>query len=259
MTHRAVMVLSILAAILSIIAIFVFLCSCANTPLSDAEPDKACVEHSKATLDACVIVEPRNHAALHAVIANIASQVSCNIKLFHGILNIALVTDIAQKYPGRVILYNLGVENLSIQDYNKLLYDINFWRLVGESDDKVLMFQTDSGICIESDPGVLAKALEHDYCGAPWNASCMGNGGFSIRRVGAMIDALTTHTTDNGNEDTFFARTVTNKCSMDTAYSFSQEQVASNITPFGFHAPWKYGHCPCSQSSLIQTLQYVMK
>jgi hypothetical protein len=74
----------------------------------------------------------------------------------------------------------------NIKDYNFLLMSVGFWRPLLKYD-RVLLFQTDSGILR---PGV-EEFLRYAYIGAPWPFDHRGgNGGFSIRNPEAMIAAI---------------------------------------------------------------------
>ena len=77
-----------------------------------------------------------------------------------------------------------------ISHYNEIMMDISFWKEF-EHFQKVLIFQTDTMIYRSG----IEQFYEYDYVGAPWPTElrlpvCVGNGGFSLRTISAMIDCL---------------------------------------------------------------------
>jgi len=78
----------------------------------------------------------------------------------------------------------------SVKDYNLIMLNISFWKLFIEYN-KVLIFQLDTMIYKCG----IENFLEFDYIGAPWPiinniSNNVGNGGFSIRTISAMIYCL---------------------------------------------------------------------
>jgi hypothetical protein len=112
-----------------------------------------------------VIVEPREHAALEAVVQNIARASGLPVTIVHGTQNGAFARGIADRCPQVDVLAEMNAENLDIRSYNKLWLHPSIWTNVGPGD-KILKFEVDAGACGE--PAGLQAALEYDYCGAPW-------------------------------------------------------------------------------------------
>ncbi len=191
-----------------------------------------------------VIVEPREHKALEYVLENFAKNLDKNwsILIMHGKTNERYVKDILHKklgkYKGRISLYNMQVENLSIEDYNDLLTSHKFYQRI--PTETFLIFQTDSIICEECSD-YINEFLEYDYVGAP-NKEWVGNGGLSLRKKSKMIEVLNKNKRMPGeNEDIFFTKKENNLYIPDlkTANRFSNE---GNYSPnsFGVHKPWWY-------------------
>jgi|UniRef100_A0A6C0IPE7 hypothetical protein len=191
-----------------------------------------------------VIVEPREHAALEYVLQNALDNLEENwdVHIFHGIKNKQFVVDIIDNklsaFKDRIVLQNMYVENLSIEEYNRLMTSIDFYEKI--PTETMLVFQTDSIICEECKEYV-NEFLQYDYVGAP-NKEWVGNGGFSLRKKSKMIDVLKTDKRAEGeNEDVFFTKKE-HKLFMpdiETANRFSNE---GNYSPnsFGVHKPWWY-------------------
>jgi len=146
---------------------------------------------------AAVIVEPRNfELALPLVILNAISVLPENwqLYLFHGTKNRVLCEELARftenSFGRRVILVPLASPNLTIPEYNQLLCSTWFWEQI-ETWSHVLVFQTDSYL-LENSSHKIDEFLDFDYVGAPWKHLRNlrgGNGGLSLRRKSAMIDA----------------------------------------------------------------------
>ncbi len=162
-----------------------------------------------------VIVETREHHALETVIENVIEQCGIRVQLFHGTtnLNFILSGKIATFIEsGKVILSKLNTDQLKEQQYNALLLSNRFWnRLIGRK--KVLIFQTDSLCCSESDY-TLDEFLMFDYIGACWDRNRPinliidgGNGGFSLRDWRQSVDCLSRFQARlwGGGEDGYFA------------------------------------------------------
>ena len=196
------------------------------------------------TLDVAVIVEPRLHPHLAPVIRNIMSNLpdSTKVQLFHGTNNLDFINQHLGKYisTGRLRLTNLGVQNLTINDYNKLLTSKTFWNSI--SGENILIFQTDSCLC-RNGQYKLHKLLGYDYIGAPWKLSSLpirtgGNGGLSFRKKSKMLEVCERY--QSGNEDMFF--------SSQKSFRYPTRLLAKNLfietipgeQPFGVHKPWDY-------------------
>lgn len=162
-----------------------------------------------------VIVESRKHPSLEYVVNQFSQRLDIGIQLFHGTANESYIRDssvsklIERK---KVILTSLGVENLSTVQYNALLLSMDFWNTV-EGREKILIFQTDSIVCPNSDYE-LGDFLEFDYIGSNWPRERPvgmiidgGNGGLSLRDWKASMKCLKQFPSDlwPGGEDGYFA------------------------------------------------------
>jgi hypothetical protein len=203
-------------------------------------------------LHGAVIIEPRNHMALEDVIDNIIINLDVPIIIFHGTENIKLVDNIISKYPNsKFKKYNLNIKNLTITDYNNLLLSNNFWNKSEYFGNRILLVQTDSGIC---NVDMIKFSLDYDYCGAPWPRKdiIVGNGGFSLRNTKIMkylikkyIHLYPLKIKDGQNEDVFFSYFLNkyysnNICPVNIAKKFSSENKV-NKHAFGFHK--NYDNC----------------
>jgi hypothetical protein len=95
------------------------------------------------------------------------------------------------------------------------------------------------------------ELFKYDYIGAPWppgsgwarNAKYkVGNGGFSLRRVSAMLEITASRENEHGGypEDEFFAEKTKNLPTEEIAARFANEYVPSP-DPVGFHGIWRAG------------------
>lgn len=215
------------------------------------------VERRDVGINRAVIVEPRNHRALRAVVQNVCAHTSLPITLYHGTRNDTLARDVARECACVDTLVNMGVANLTWDQYQGTLKDRAFWDRVDA--DKVLVFQTDSGICEDSD-ATIGDFDPYDYCGALWAAGnvrkgkSVGNGGFSVRSVRAMRSLSGESALP---EDVHFslgceASAACTMCPESVAERFATELVASGpgVRPFGFHKPFGFSKamktCPFS-------------
>lgn len=197
----------------------------------------------------CVIVEPRCHSLLEGVLKNfmyLLAPKGWGLIIFHGTQNETFIKDITKDWSN-LYLINLNKENLTVSEYNQLLYSRDFWILLQKIGcEYSLIFQTDV-ILLKSN---VDDFLCYDYVGAPWNPLlpwCFnktlpgGNGGFSLRNVNAMLECLSTfHFNPNMNEDGFFSfacQKLSKKMPDITISShFSVESFFYN-DPIGLHKP----------------------
>ena len=209
-----------------------------------------------------VIVEPRRHKALEKVLVNISEKLGCPITIVHGLGNKDYVLDISRRIPEVDMILELNAWNLNANMYSKLFIQEFFWDEIRKGEGKILIFQTDSGICGDGDE--IHRYLEWDYCGAPWtkinslwrrigdslnvDKRRVGNGGFSIRNPEMAKKHIRIHDRRwRENEDKFFSKL----CSMDgdcqicdfgTAREFACEKI-DNPDAWAFHNNWKVKGC----------------
>lgn len=208
-----------------------------------------------------IIIEPRKHKALKFVLQNILENLNSdwNIIVFHGNLNKEYINNIINNelliYKNRIQLINLNVDNLTINEYSKLLKTKDIYNYI--PTEMFLIFQTDS-IILKENKDKIYNYLEYDYVGAPWPFinNEIGNGGFSLRRKSKMIEIIEkcpytninindiTHyiiKKDNDNEDVYFSLlcpTVNiKKPTYEEALKFSSESIW-NSESFGIHKVW---------------------
>jgi len=202
-----------------------------------------------------VIIEPRKHKALEFVLTNFTSMLDNRWKfiIFHGNRNINYINKIINEKlindRNRIQLINLNVDNLTIHDYNSLLYDPKFYDNI--NTEIFLIFQTDTMICSKYKDNIY-NFLNYDYVGAPqWEGENVGNGGLSLRRKSKMleiidkcIDRKMYSPNQLHNEDSFFSnicidKVKINKPSFNEAKEFAIEGVYSDKS-FGIHKLWGY-------------------
>lgn len=201
-----------------------------------------------------IIVELRRHPALELVIDNVQTKLNIPITLVHGWHNRQFANDIYNSRSFVDTLVEVNADNLDQTSYSTLLTDEGFWKSLnlGRADQRVLIFQTDSGICGYGKD--LDKFLNYDLCGANWYADWysvenkqMVNGGLSLRNPQAMLRLIQNNKDDTnreGYEDYLF----TNWCRKDDECSVCPEQVANIFStekyqtktskPWGFHKNW---------------------
>lgn len=197
-----------------------------------------------------IIIEPRCHRALSFVLNNILTNLSddWNVVICHGTKNVDFVKKIIEtdlkKYERRISLQNVGVENLDIQGYNRIVVTKEFHDYI--PTEMFLVFQTDS-IIIPKYAFLLEAFMKYDYVGAPWAhenpmAGHIGNGGFSLRRKSKMLEIINKIPYQEGiPEDVYFgmASVEMKRPTWEEAKLFSVEAEYSPVS-FGCHAPYKY-------------------
>jgi len=122
----------------------------------------------------------------------------------------------------------------NVVDYNNIMLDIKFWKELSMYSH-VLIFQTDTMMFKYG----LENYLKYDYIGSPWPltyglAEGVGNGGFSLRSIQAMIQCL-----EKKNEikigtykdDKKYLLQFKGNYPEDVFYSFAMNQLNFNISP----------------------------
>jgi len=193
-----------------------------------------------------IIVEPRKHDALEFVLNNFLTNLNndWSIVIYHGLNNEEYINNILDNisfdFKKRISLINLNINNLTIDDYIKLMVDKNFINSI--PTETFLIFQTDTMIC-ESSKDLINNFLNYDYVGAPWANGFVGNGGLSLRKKSKMLEILDKcKYNDSGViEDIYFSfgckNVSINKPSFNEAKKFAIEQVYNNES-FGIHKAW---------------------
>jgi hypothetical protein len=203
-----------------------------------------------------VIIEPRKHNALEFVLTNFTYMLDnrWNFIIFHGNQNKNYINDIIStkliNHINRIKLINLNVDNLTIHDYNVLLYNPLFYTNI--PTEIFLIFQTDTLIC-DKFKNTIYKFIEndYDYIGAPYLNKTIGNGGLSLRKKSKMLEIISKcgdrkqfSPQQLHNEDAFFSQVCNDRVniklpSFEDAKEFSIETVYSDKS-FGIHKAWEY-------------------
>ena len=196
-----------------------------------------------------IIVEPRCHKALSFVLENFTSNLSdeWSFIIFHGNKNIEFILTIINTklvaHKNRIQLVNLGVDNLSSDDYNNLFkYNKDFYQHI--PTETFLVFQTDT-IIFGKHKDLINNFLKYDYVGAPWGCQfrenlTVGNGGLSLRKKSKMLEIIEKEGENDDPEDVYFSdpkHVSIFKPSKQEAMFFSVEQIFNPIS-FGCHKPW---------------------
>lgn len=168
-----------------------------------------------------------------------------------------------------VLGHDVEVHSLSALDcglftmeaYNEVLKNTSFWQDLHAKGYTKCMIVQDDGFLIHGEN--IQRYLRYDYIGAPWmdvpdnayikkhiNADLVGNGGFSIRGVNAMLKVtqqyqepeLFYHNINEIPEDVYFVKYLTDDVApFHVAKNFSIEQVrCDGRTCAGFHKFWAY-------------------
>jgi mannosyltransferase OCH1-like enzyme len=164
---------------------------------------------------------------------------------------------IANKLNNNINVEILPYELKSLKDYNDIMLNISFWKLLTKYD-RVLIFQNDTMLYKNN----IADFYQYDYIGAPWYpirqiAKNVGNGGLSMRNISAMIYCLENEKTvkipyntmynyekyfvfkGKYPEDVFFSYAMLqfdyNVADMNTASLFSIESCLYNDYVLGSH------------------------
>jgi hypothetical protein len=198
----------------------------------------------------CVIVEPRPHRRLLAVLSTISAHLpNAAITILHSKAH-----PLPTKLQNAKNIKKIPVcdENLTRPQYSELLTSPRLWDEILEAPYS-LVFQTDTGIRVNN----ILRFLEYDYVGAPWSWMVagshhiqVGNGGFSLRNRKVMSAIVNKYipdphwkdpvTNEEGEaEDIFFARNLVHwetaiLPSYEVASSFSVEHNMHE-NPMGFH------------------------
>lgn len=213
---------------------------------------------------AAVIIEPRRHKAIEFVLQKFCEALpeDWSILFFHGNKNLSFVRTILEKHvllKRRVILINLGIDNLTTREYSRLLSKRSCIYDHLLETDYFLIFQTDS-LIFKQNIALLDYFIDggYDYVGSPWlicnyqptrDRDFIGNGGFSLRKTKTMLHILDTYDCDENDqghmEDLFFTtrfeKISVKKPSYEMAMKFGVDEVFSPIT-LGCHKPWV--NCP---------------
>lgn len=162
-----------------------------------------------------VIVETRKHDAIDTIVNSFINNLNIPVQIFHGNRNrdFILSTSISELVKKRVVyLTHLDIDDLCASKYNELFLSKTFWkRIVGRN--KILIFQTDSFLCSNSDY-TIKNFMKYDYIGSKWPRYRPvglimdgGSGGLSLRDWGKTYECLKRFPPKYwwGGEDGYFA------------------------------------------------------
>lgn len=215
-----------------------------------------------------IIVEPRKHRALEFVLKNFTDNLDeqWDFVIYHGSTNVDFISDIISRNESikkrTIKMVNLGVNNLSTEEYSKLFYNPSFYDSI--PSDQFLVFQTDT-LINKNYKHKIYEFIKYDYVGAPWinihdknGEYAVGNGGLSLRKKSKMLEMIERYgdlcLRDNktnkhfGYEDRFFSNTCEvhleglelYKPPWDVAANFAIETIIYTTNPFGIHKAYSY-------------------
>lgn len=217
---------------------------------------------------AAVIVETRKSIIFKSVVLHTMNMLGSRWKLIviHGTDNAQFVRNALASLHG-VIYYNLNQARLNDSSYNSLMKNPSTWKYIHScSVEKALVFQIDSLLLQRN----YQPFLQWDYIGAPWKVTNnayvgineagvsiptlsrefrVGNGGLSIRDVGAMLSIARMNVTSASDEqeDLFYVRNLHKNgyqvASLHAASRFALEVMVPEIDVndlFGIHQSWLY-------------------
>ena len=160
-----------------------------------------------------VIVETRPIKQLLFVINNYFEKINFPLLIFTSKNTANYVLSNLMEHFDRnlMIIAEINADNLSPNEYNKILLDKDFWSLIPFK--RALFFQTDSLICKDSKYKI-EDFFEFDYIGSAWDHNRPinlridgGSGGFSLRNVDLSKMAIQKFGINHwpGGEDGYFA------------------------------------------------------
>lgn len=196
------------------------------------------------------MIEPRKHKALELVLNNFNRNLNEDWKftIYHGNLNREYIEDIIERngMKSRTTLLDLNVDNLTLEEYNGILYRKDFYDNI--DTEMFLIFQTDTLLNDNSRDNVY-KFMKYDYVGAPWDNNNVGNGGLSLRRKSKSLELINYAEAKNYYyycdwEDNFFSNLMDlnihyRKPTAIKSRQFSVEKIYSPNS-FGLHKCWFY-------------------
>lgn len=184
-----------------------------------------------------------------------------HFQVYYGSNNKHILTKFSEYIDsGKMSIWDMNVDNLTIQSYSYLLTSETFWRTI--QSENVLIFQTDSITCSQS-PFDITQFYKYDFIGAPLTPYvnnllsfyflCQGylinshsmNGGLSFRKKSKMLDVIKYYPWNELiTEDVWFCINLPkvggNLPPREVAEKFSYESCSNiNVIPWGVHKPLK--------------------
>lgn len=213
------------------------------------------------TNPAMVIVEPRPHPKLAAVLQNFHERMPLNWKLyvFHGNSTAEFATQAAAPIQGKgrkIFLMPLDTDNLTADQYNALFNTKEFWNRIDA--EEILIFQTDTALCGNPLKRPIDEFLKYDYIGCAYNNTQIadknspwpgvvfyGVGGLSFRKKGFTLSCIDKYGGKGLPEDVLFSKCVHESPNKpDSAQRIADFCAQSSIGSdrvFGVHKTnWEY-------------------
>lgn len=194
-----------------------------------------------------VFVDFRKDLHFEYIIKNalIKLKGQCMITFVCGPSNYQYIKNLCKDISENIYVNYIDKNINSVKQYNKLCYDLNFWKnLKGE---KILLHQFDAFI-INSN---INDFMDYDYVGGYWDkpqkGTHIGNGGFSLRTKNVIIKILETCKINHKiEEDIFFGSILNdNKKLGKLAPNHIAKEFAIDgnysLNKFGCHKFWKDG------------------
>ena len=228
-----------------------------------------------------VIVEPREENLVK--ILNHFMKVMppyTHFQVYHGTKNADIIYNNFKNHiqSNKISVWNMGVDNLSIQGYSALLTSKSFWNSV--QGERTLVFQTDAITCGKS-KFKIQDFVEYDFVGAPLSTTIsiliniffMGkgyvtghsrfyNGGLSYRTKSKMLDVIKKYPWDQlCPEDIWFCAFLPRIGGVlparESAREFSFESETLTCTPWGLHKPRKEYDQLCKICPEVKEIPYI--
>jgi hypothetical protein len=208
-----------------------------------------------------ILIEFRNLPHVEFIIKNAIIKLGASFShtIVCGNHNYSMMKQICDNISPNIKIIKLEKNNITINEYNNLFYDLSFWeRFYG---NKLLFYQEDTIIFKNN----INEFLQYDYVGAPWdlaqnpNFPSVGNGGFSLRNRNMLMGIVrdrgemndfksmnkkhrSGYTLENIPEDIFFSLSllklnIGNVPDPNTASYFSTEIIV-NKDSLGGHQFW---------------------
>jgi hypothetical protein len=181
---------------------------------------------------AMLIVEPRNHPNLAAVIQNFDKNMpkDWDLYFFYGKGLQENAKEVTKTVTGRkVILNELEMDNMNPDQYSEMFKKADFWNKIDA--ETILVFQTDSAYCAKTKFNI-DKFLKYNYIGCSYNKQTIGKnipevnihtefwknhnfygiGGVSLRKKSFILKCIADNPNIPANfpEDVFYSNCVAN-------------------------------------------------
>lgn len=229
-----------------------------------------------------MIIEPRLEASFEFCVRNVMSHLgdAWMLHVHHSKANEKYVKQVLHDVVASRVKYVALPEPFSDSGhYNQYLKSASFWSALSmQGVEHVLIFQSDT-LMLES-PHKIGDFLKFSFVGAPWHMTPgaesadwlramnkkkqltrgVGNGGFSLRNVSAMLRIAEHHRSKNPaiNEDVFFLLYLDSATlpSRQEAYQFAREMPCHDLDPsthpLAVHNAWVYSNKTEAQNLFAQ-------